>query len=177
MRSILVSLLALFVSGCVSVPTIPATLDGQRIVVSYQPGGPVCFPCESLEIVMTSDGRAVWTHGYGTYREWNKVHRSLKFSAADFQMWRTKLAAFRPSGNLYFGADEKLKTCDVAYFDMPSRRIEWQDHRRTDRLVLDLGCDPEKHAKLLEFFDQFPALIGVKRPPKTDQWVATTPAQ
>ena len=176
MRALLVLFLTCLISACVTIPKLPASADGELISVTYEPGGPICAPCDSLEIVTTSDGRAIWTHGHGTYREFVRDRHSLKFSPAQFQRWRARLAEFRPQGNLYFSANSETKTCDVAYFDMPSRMIEWQDHQRTDRLVLDLGCDPEKHVKLLQFLDQFPSLMGINNPPKADQWVATTRA-
>ena len=55
--------------------------------------------------------------------------------------------------------------------------INWEDHRQTVWLKLDLGCDPDKHAALLKFFDEFPSSVGIKSPPKADQWVATSPAR
>jgi hypothetical protein len=163
--------------GCVSVPKLPEVPNGERITVRYAPGGPVCFDCESLEIVMTSDGQAVWTYGHGSWDKWSQIRRRLPFSPLHYEAWRDHLAQFRPKGGQDFSADSEQKTCDVAFHDVPGRSITWETAEGTDWLNLDLGCDPEKHAELLKFFAEFPLMIGIRNPPKVDQWVAATPAQ
>ena len=151
-RSMRWFVLLIFVSGstgCVTVPKLPAVADGQRITIEYQPGGPICAPCESLEIVMTSDGRAIWTHGHGSWDTFENDRYKLPFSREDFLGWNAYLHHFRPSKSQVFGANSEVKTCETAYFDMPGRMIKWETHQETVYLNLDLGCDSATHAELI----------------------------
>ena len=129
---------------------------------------------------MSSDGRAVYRDSQGVWlpdRNWPtsfEVRRKIPFSAQRFAEWKAILHSFRPTQSTFFGADKK-GSCAVAYYDMPSRRIEWADGAMTTYLSLDLGCDPEEHRELLQLFETLPMRLGLKGVPRTDDWVAATP--
>jgi hypothetical protein len=174
---LVLSVASLGIASCVSMPVVPSG-PGERITIEYDPG-PFCGSCDTLKIIASSDGRAIWEHGYwrGKYSDWTEERHRLPFSPVQFEKLQAMLMPYRPSGEKWFragGNRNEEPTCEETYTDAPERRILWESTARKDLLWVDLGCDPDKNARLFEMLQSIPSMMGLKPGFATNTWVATT---
>jgi hypothetical protein len=132
-----------------------------------------------LKIIVSSDGKAIWQHGYwqGKYSDWIEERYRLRLSPEKLQELRATLAPFRPSGEKWLrvgGNRNGSSVCAVEMTDAPERRVQWESSGVHDDLWVDLGCDPQKNAKLFETIETIPTIVGLKPDFDIGGWVAST---
>jgi hypothetical protein len=156
-------------------PSAPSSTSDELIVMENDPG-PFCGRCDTVKLTVSSDGRAWIEHGYwaGNYRD-RRVERRLEHVLpANLARFREHLRPYRPRGEISL---QEKPACDVLWYDVDGVRVEWRDANRTDRLILNFGCDPAVHRRLAEALRVAPDLLGIptlKMP--WNQWLVATPS-
>jgi len=142
---LLIPALALLAAGCATTAELTAPPGGELIRYATMPPGPICEPCESLELLVTSDGavtiresHTVRVHeGYNAEsgRKWITRTRRTRIAPDVYVRFRERLQPYRRNGNV--GADEQgcMSDSDVV-------AVDWIGGGPPTRLTYDFGCDP-----------------------------------
>jgi hypothetical protein len=165
-------------SSCATVsrpPTAPLAASEELITLENEPG-PFCGRCDNVKITALSDGRVWIEHGYwaGRYRDWRVERRLEHVSLESFTRFREALRPHRPSGELVL---QGKPPCETFWNDLDGVRVEWRDGAKSDKLILNFGCDLETKQAMAEALRTAPDALGIatlKLP--WGQWVATTPS-
>jgi hypothetical protein len=138
--------------------------------------GPFCGRCDSVKITVLSDGHVWIEHGYwrGDYRDWTVNRRRERVSVESFALFRERLRAHRPNGELVLRGKPP---CETFWHDVDEVWVEWRDRRRADKLIFNFGCDPETRRGIAEALRAAPDALGIptlKLP--QGQWLAISPS-
>jgi len=148
---------------------------GRALITIESEPGPFCGRCDTVKIRALSDGQIWIEHGYwaGHYRDWRVERRHIHGSPERFAHFRGALLPYRPSGTLSL---REKPPCETLWNDADGARVEWKDAGRTDKLLLNFGCDPETRKAMADAVRAAPDLLGIARLKMPwGQWVATTP--
>jgi len=149
---------ALAVGGCASLGPPRPGRNGEVITFETE-GGYLCGRCESLKLIVASDG-SIWVaqgHWAGTYSE--EIQRPLHLPPVRVAAFRAALARYRPAADLFL---TDTPPCKTFWTDQPGLHVTWDDGRTPVRLVLNYGCDPEERAAMRRDLEHAPALLGIR---------------
>lgn len=150
LRVISFAIAALLVAGCAAGTRSGAELETIRFETTACHGR-----CPVLTVEVSSDGKAMFegrAHTAVTGR------RDFTVTPAQFADYRQRLAPFRPAGERLLDA---AHCPGPVATDMPSIDVTWSGVGRPDRLVLYLGCDPDKNADLFDVVGRAPEALGI----------------
>ncbi|WP_260582122.1 hypothetical protein [Sphingopyxis sp. PET50] len=145
--------------GCASLSP-PVDPIGLAVIEWETESPPFCGRCDSLKLVVASDGR-VWTEeGYwaGRYRDWRTTKRRFQVPPERVAAFRAQLQPYRPDG--FFRLDQEV--CKTFWTDSGGFRIKWREEGREDSLIFDRGCDPAERASQAEDIMRAPRLLGIE---------------
>lgn len=129
--------LPLLVGGCLTVPTLPAKVDGEVVTVETDPG--MCMGnCTWFDVAVSSDGK-------GRLRIYHNdvtmKFRAFRVPAETTERFQSALARERRPDDR--SLDDRDRCANFA-FDMGGYHVVWKGHRTTSRLDVNDGCiDPE----------------------------------
>jgi hypothetical protein len=108
-----------------------------------------------MTVEVRSDGKAMFE---GRAHTAVVGRRDFTVTPAQFADYRRRLAPYRPNGERLL--DGAHCPGPVAT-DMPSIDVRWSGAGRADRLVLYLGCDPQKNSELFDAVGRAPEVLGI----------------
>jgi|GEM_PF-6344373 len=142
---LLISVVALAATGCATTSELTAPPGGELIRYMTMPPGPICEPCESLELLVASDGavtireshtvRVHQSYQAASERKWITRTRRTRIAPGAYLRFREHLQPYRRNANV--SADEQgcMSDSDVV-------AVDWIGGGPATRLTYDFGCDP-----------------------------------
>lgn len=154
MRALFCATVAVLIPACAAAhppaPAPAASLETIRFEATRCNGR-----CPVFVIEARSDGAARFE---GIDHTAARGIRDFTITPQQFADYQARLAPNRPVGERLL---DKANCPTEAATDMPSIDVRWSGAGRDDRLLLYIGCEPERNADLFEAVGRAPEALGI----------------
>lgn len=133
--------------------------------------------------ILVTDAGAVWSMEYsGSDERWQSIYRfkRLDIGSEKGSAFYQHIINVRPAIDTYWSMSVNLRdgtvenNCEIYGNHFPYINVTWVENGSPRRLLLDFGCDPEKHEALREHLLYAPKFFGVEDEKLPLQWGPTT---
>ena len=119
--------------GCLHVPALPKTPNGELIEIQTDAG--FCNGhCDEFDIRVSSNGRGIVRVHHNAEITWFKAFR---LTSAQFRSFHERLAPYRPVGDRFYIQPE---ACDRFATDLGGYHVTWSGAGPAGRLNVNDGC-------------------------------------